>query len=188
MAVYAYTRVSRTDLHAANQTQQIAGRFNVSKFFEDNGASGSTLAKDRPGLTEALQTLQPGDTLVVAAIDRLGRNTQDVLATVQKVLARDAHLISLREGVDFNTHVGKLVATVLAAVAEMELQTLKDRTRHGIERARQQGRAIGRPITHDYSLIANHVRQGHTIAGTALFFNIDKGTVRRALERTQVQA
>lgn len=83
--------------------------------------------------------LQPGDTLLVTAIDRLGRSTRDVLAVAGDLRERGVSLRSLREGVDFSTPTGQLVLTVMAALAQMEREQILERTARGREAAMGKG-------------------------------------------------
>src|SRR5690606_8156804 len=91
-----------------------------------------------------LAYVREGDTVVVVAIDRLGRNTIDVLSTVESLQAKKVSVVSMREGFDLATPAGKLMLTMLAAVAELERENIKARQMAGIERARAEGKNLGR--------------------------------------------
>ena len=82
--VIGYVRVSTSDQTVENQKQQIndAG-YSVNRWFSDEAVSGAVKAANRPGFSELLNYVREGDTLVVIGIDRLGRNTIDVLSTVE---------------------------------------------------------------------------------------------------------
>ena len=135
--VVAYTRVSTDDQTCENQRRTIAQRFpEVGKWFSDDGVSGTVAATQRPGLGGLLAYVREGDTVVVAAIDRLGRNTIDVLHTVEALTDKSVSVVSLREGFDLATPAGKLMLTMLAAVAELERENLKARQLAGLERAK----------------------------------------------------
>ena len=90
--------------------------------------------------------MRDGETLVVSKLDRLGRDAMDVMSTVRSLSARRVRVVvhSLG-GVDLTSTTGKLLVTMLAAVAEMERDLLVERTRAGVARAKAQGKQIGRP-------------------------------------------
>ncbi|PZR27908.1 MAG: multiple promoter invertase, partial [Azospira oryzae] len=82
--VIGYVRVSTSDQNVENQKQQIADAgYSVTRWFSDEAVSGAVKAGERPGFGELLSYVREGDTLIVIAIDRLGRNTIDVLSTVE---------------------------------------------------------------------------------------------------------
>ena len=80
--------------------------------------------------------------MIVAAIDRLGRDTIDVLETVEALKLKGVTVISMREGFDLGTPIGKCMLTMLAAVADLERSNIKARQMAGIARAKAQGRAL----------------------------------------------
>ena len=100
ITLIAYARVSIDGQTSKAQKYAIDAQFNVSKWFCDEAVSGITHAEDRPGLNTLLHYVHEGDIVVVAAIDRLGRNTVDVLETVEYLRAKGVSIISLREGFD----------------------------------------------------------------------------------------
>ncbi|MBO7807924.1 recombinase family protein [Burkholderia pseudomallei] len=90
--------------------------------------------------------LERSDALVVTKLDRLGRNTSDVLTTIDRLTGMGVRLHCLAlEGVDLTSAAGKLHLTVLAAVAQFERDLLIERTHAGLARARAEGRKGGRP-------------------------------------------
>lgn len=96
--VLAYLRVSTEDQTTENQRRQIESRFQVTKWFvEDGGVSGSIPAASRPAMLSLLSYARDNDTVVVVAIDRLGRSTIDVLNTVQKLQDKGESLLSPSE-------------------------------------------------------------------------------------------
>ena len=180
--VVAYTRVSTDDQTCENQRRTIAQRFPaVGKWFSDDGVSGTVAATQRPGLGGLLAYVREGDTVVVAAIDRLGRNTIDVLHTVEALTDKGVSVVSLREGFDLATPAGKLMLTMLAAVAELERENLKARQLAGLERARAEGRHLGRKkAIDDAEVRAWRAEQGASIKATAEHFRISAASVKRA--------
>lgn len=93
-----------------------------------------------------LGQVRKGETLVVSKLDRLGRDAIDVLQTVRQLGERGIKVIVLQLGTtDLTSAAGKLLLTMLAAVAEMERDLLVERTQAGLARARSEGKKLGRP-------------------------------------------
>jgi DNA invertase Pin-like site-specific DNA recombinase len=107
----------------------------------------SALAYERPKLTEALAFVREGDTLVVTKPDRLARSVRDLLATVEDLKAKKVGLRVLSMGLDTSGPEGKLMLTVLGAVAEFERDIMLARQREGIAKAKKEGRYKGRAPT-----------------------------------------
>lgn len=181
MTIIAYVRVSTDDQTTENQRRAIEARYKVSKWFSEDGVSGSVPAAHRPVLAALLAYVREGDTVVVVAIDRLGRNTIDVLTTVELLRTKGVSIVSMREGFDLATPAGKLMLTMLAAVAELERENIKARQMAGIERARAEGKILGRAKTIDDLQVAKW-RSGNnaSIKETAAHFGISVASVKRA--------
>ncbi|EJF20611.1 MULTISPECIES: recombinase family protein [Citrobacter] len=145
--VIGYVRVSTSDQNVENQKQQIADAgYSVTRWFSDEAVSGAIKAGERPGFGELLSYVREGDTLIVIAIDRLGRNTIDVLSTVEKLQTKGVKIVSLREGFDLSTPVGKAMLTMMAGLASLEKDLIAERRTAGIKRAQSEGKHCGRPI------------------------------------------
>jgi putative DNA-invertase from lambdoid prophage Rac len=177
----AYVRVSTDDQTCENQRRGIGARYAVSRWFEDDGISGAVAASARPGLSSLLAYVREGDTVVVAAIDRLGRNTIDVLSTVEALQVKGVSVVSMREGFDLATPPGKLMLTMLAAVAELEREHLKARQLAGLERARAEGKNLGRKkVINDSDVVEWRSANAASIKATADHFGISSASVKRA--------
>ncbi len=111
----------------------------------DDGASGCDT--DRPGLTLALEAIARGDAagLIVAKLDRLSRSVVDFGTILEWINAAGASLVALDLGVDTSTVGGRLVANVLASVAQWERETIAQRTKDGLAQRRRAGVTIGHP-------------------------------------------
>ncbi|MBB5448280.1 putative DNA-invertase from lambdoid prophage Rac [Paraburkholderia sp. WSM4177] len=146
---FLYARVSTGEQTTANQLHEAKGkRFTVdAKHTVEETISGSVAAMERPKFRALVEhKLDEGDRLIVTKLDRLGRNTSDVLATVERLASMGVRLHCLAlEGVDLTSAAGKLHMTVLAAVAQFERDLLIERTHAGLARARSEGRVGGRP-------------------------------------------
>ena len=177
----AYVRVSTDDQTTENQRRSLDERYKVTKWFQDNGVSGAIPAAQRPGLSALLTYVREGDLVIVAAIDRLGRNTIDVLTTVEGLRAKGVSVVSLREGFDLATPVGKAMLTMLAAMAELEKENIRVRQMAGIERARAEGKNLGREKVIDDAAVATwRVANSASIRQTAEHFGISPASVKRA--------
>ena len=145
---FAYCRVSTSDQTPENQAREIAGAgFSVdSKRIVTETVSGSVPAMDRMEFAKLVDRLEAGDILIVTKLDRLGRNAMDVRATVERLDADGVkvHCLALG-GVDLTSAAGKMTMGVIAAVAEFERDLLIERTQAGLERAKAQGKKLGRP-------------------------------------------
>ena len=187
-AILAYTRVSTDGQTIEAQRHSIGQRYNVSDdgWFSDEATSGTTKAMDRKGFSALFAYARKGDTVVVAAIDRLGRNTIDVLETVEALKAKGVTVISMREGFDLSSPTGKLMLTMLAGVAELERENIKARQMAGINKAKADGRKLGAPKQHDDTAIAAWRKEtGSSIAATADHWGVSTATVKRACKAFQ---
>ncbi|MDB5856093.1 MAG: site-specific recombinase [Herminiimonas sp.] len=147
MAVFGYGRVSTKEQTTDNQKLEIQNAgFKVDYWFTDEGISGKTHATQRPRFLAMLEKIRDGETLVVTKLDRLGRDAEDVLRTVRTLAERNIEVVVLQLGkLDLGSSAGKLMLTMLAAVATMERDLLVERTQAGLARAKAEGKVLGRP-------------------------------------------
>jgi DNA invertase Pin-like site-specific DNA recombinase len=129
----------------------------VVAFETDEGVSAT--ANRRPALERALASLRAGDAeaLVVAKLDRLARSTlgfAELLATAQR---EGFAVVALDLGVDMTTPSGRLVANVMACVAEWERDAIRARTKEALAAAKARGTRMGRPRLIDPSVLARIV-------------------------------
>lgn len=103
--------------------------------------------KERPELNKLLDRMTAGDVIVVESLSRLGRSTKDLIELTELFQSKGVHLVSLKESIDTNTSTGKLLFTLMSAIAQFERDTIADRTREGLRSARARGRTGGRPRT-----------------------------------------
>lgn len=179
--IIGYLRVSSDQQSNESQRKTITERFNVDKWFEDHATSGTTKATERDGFSHLKDFVREGDTVVVYAIDRLGRNTIDVLNTVEQLAEKRVALISVREGFDLNSDHGKLLFTMLAGLAELERKNLRARQLAGIARAKAEGKPLGRRKVIDSNAVRIwRLENSASIRETALEFGISLASVKRA--------
>ena len=109
----------------------------------DNGTSGTTT--DRPGLQRILERVQPGEAVVVAKLDRLSRSVQDAAGLLDRANREGWSLVALDVGIDSSTAAGRLVANVLAAVAQWESDVVSERTSAALQARKAAGMVLGSP-------------------------------------------
>ena len=135
-----YARVSTQDQNLDLQIEAL-NKADCEKIFDDN-ISGSRA--ERPGLANVLEMLREGDTLVVWKLDRLGRSVKNLVDLVGDLHKRGVQLKSLTDSIDTATPSGRFFFHVMARLAQMERELTVERTRAGLEVARQLGRKGGR--------------------------------------------
>lgn len=101
--------------------------------------------RERPELTKLLDRVTEGDTVVIESLSRLGRSTKDLIELVDFFEKQGVHLVSLKEAIDTSTPTGKLLFTLMSALAQFERDVIADRTKEGLKAARARGRQGGRP-------------------------------------------
>ena len=181
MAVIGYARVSTTDQNPQLQLNALE-EAGAARIFTDHGVSGS--ASCRPHLDACLDHLREGDVLTVWKLDRLGRNTQHVLAVVDELTSRGIGFRSLTEGLHTDGPMGKAMLTIMAAFAQLERDTMIERTRAGLAAAAANGRKGGRPrkIDDADAAKARQLRgKGITAADIAKMLGVSRATVYRHL-------
>lgn len=184
MTVFAYGRVSTKDQTTENQRREIeAADFTIGFWFADEGVSGKVPAAQRPQFAKMMQQIRDGETLVVTKLDRLGRDAQDIGATIKALAARRIEVIVLQLGkLDLTSAAGKLMLNMLAAVAEMERDLLVERTQAGLVRAKAEGKTLGRPTLTtdaDRRAITEAHASGVSISALARLHNLSRATVMR---------
>ena len=135
-----YARVSTQDQNLDLQTEALT-KAGCKRIFNDK-ISGSRA--ERPGLTKALEMLREGDTLIVWKLDRLGRSVKNLVDLVGELHKQGIQFKSLTDAIDTGTPSGRFFSHVMASLAEMERELTVERTRAGLEVARQLGRKGGR--------------------------------------------
>ena len=192
--VFAYCRVSTADQTTDNQIQEIAAAgFTVQKSrVIAETVSGSVPAMERKGFMALLNKLEAADVLIVTKLDRLGRNTMDVLASVERFASMQVrvHCLALG-GVDLTSSAGRFTMTVIAAVAEFERDLLVDRTQSGLARAKAQGKVLGRPRSVDAQaskLVMERLERGEAVAALAREFGTSRQSIMRIRHANKSEA
>jgi DNA invertase Pin-like site-specific DNA recombinase len=181
VAVIGYARVSTTDQNPQLQLDALE-EVGATRIFTDHAVSGSTAS--RPHLDACLDHIREGDVLAVWKLDRLGRNIQHVLAVIDDLTSRGIGFRSLTEGLHTDGPMGKAMLTIMAAFAQLERDTMIERTRAGLAAAAANGRKGGRPRKVDDAdaAKARQLRQkGITATDIAKMLGVSRATVYRHL-------
>ncbi|MBV4417189.1 recombinase family protein [Clostridium tyrobutyricum] len=135
-----YVRVSTVE---QNEERQIAAlkKHNIDKWFIEKVSAKDT---NRPQLKAMIDFAREGDNIYIHSLDRLARSTKDLLNIVDELQQKKIHLISNKENIDTSTATGKLMLTMIGAIAEFERANLLERQREGIAIAKRQGKYKGR--------------------------------------------
>lgn len=174
-----YARVSTLDQEPENQLAEIrryvAARGWTAVEYVDRGISG---AKDRrPALDRLLVDARRRrfDVVVVWRLDRLGRNLRHLITLLEELQALGIAFVSLNEGIDATTPAGKLQMHILGAIAEFERARIAERVKAGLQRARAQGKRLGRPRKAPTTIVV----PGGSVRQAASVWGVSKSTAAR---------
>jgi DNA invertase Pin-like site-specific DNA recombinase len=181
--LFGYARVSKDDQDTATQVAALKAA-GCEKIYREKASGGRW---DRPELHRLIEQLRKGDVLVVWKLDRLSRSLRDVLILMERLGQTKAGFKSLTEAIDTTTPAGRMMMQMVGVFAEFERAMLKERTKAGLETARQEGRIGGRRAKlslQQQAEIRKMVSKGDkTAADAARLFKIHPATVSRLLAR-----
>ena len=166
------------DLHRLAQHRG----WTVAGEYLDLGISGSKAS--RPGLDRLMADARAGrlDVVAVWRFDRFARSTRHLLLALEEFQALSVDFVSVRESIDTSTPMGRMVFTMVAAVAELEKELIRERVIAGIRRAQAQGKHCGRkPVAIDLRPAVAMLDRGHGIKTTARSLGVSVSTLRRRL-------
>ena len=182
-----YMRISTKGHGQTTDTQAVALReyaerrgFQVIDEYRDEGISG---AKDRrPQLDRMMQDARRRrfDAVLVARFDRFARSTKHLVLALEEFSSLGVDFISLNESIDTSSPMGRMVFTVIAAVAELERSIIRERVIMGLERAKRQGKRLGRPRTLvDRERVTDLRAKGFSLRQIAVELRVSKDKVAR---------
>ncbi|WP_214764570.1 recombinase family protein [Exiguobacterium sp. s141] len=183
MARIGYARVSTFDQNLDSQLDELK-KAGCTKIFQEKASS----VKKRPEFEKCLDYLREGDTLVVWKLDRLGRTTKKLLELIDDLKDRGINLQIITLGVDTSTAAGRLFFTMMAGLAEMERELIRERTNVGLKAARARGKMGGRkPIDEQImnrAMIMYEARM--TVNDITKTLNISRSTFYKYLKQTSL--
>jgi DNA invertase Pin-like site-specific DNA recombinase len=186
MRAAVYARVSTLDQEPENQLAElrryVSARGWTATEYVDRGVSGAK--ERRPALDRLLADARRRrfDVVVCWRLDRLGRNLRHLITLLDELQALGIPFVSLAEGIDATTPAGKLQMHILGAIAEFERDRIRERVLAGLQRARTQGRRLGRPKGRI------PVERLQTVAGLSVDVAADRlGVSRSTLKRWRRQ-
>ena len=201
--LYGYIRTSRRLIAGepgndpdTQRLQLLDAGVPAANLYQDLGVSGSTGTNTRQGWRSLISRLHQGDVLVVASIDRVGRGWIDVMSVIRELRDRGIRIRSLAISEQTWTRyldadpetpeamIGDVLATVFTWAAQQELEAIRRRTKAGMDRARAEGKRIGRPKVLDQAGIAaahRLHRGGVSKSQIADALKVSRTTVRRVL-------
>lgn len=188
---FAYVRVSTTGQTTENQIQEIeAAGFHVEpRRIVTETVSGSTPIAQRREFSKLMDRLEAGDVLIVTKLDRLGRDAIDVSSTVMALaeMGVRVHCLALG-GVDLTSSAGTMTMNVLNAVAQFERDLLIERTQAGLNRAKAEGKTLGRKATlseQQKQTVLDDLAAGSSVSAIARKLGTSRQTVMRARDSQQ---
>ena len=183
-----YVRVSTDQQDTQRQVDELVRAGVAACDIWGDKASGKDL--DRPGWQAMQREFEPGDVLVVHTLDRLSRNTLDILTVFRDLHDRGVKVRVLAMGLDTSTPVGRFALTMMGAFAQMEREMALLRTMSGLQRAKERGKVLGAAKKFPDAAIAEAVRIHGNYAVAAQKLGCSTITVKRAMARlkTRTQA
>jgi DNA invertase Pin-like site-specific DNA recombinase len=188
MMKYGYARVSTIDQNIETQIEQL--KANGCEIIFQEKITGRS--KDvRTELNKLLNTVKAGDTVVITKIDRIARNMRDGLEIINTLREKGVAIHVLNMGLIDNTPVGELILNVLLAVAQFEVDMIRERQREGIEQAKKRGVYKGRPkqytdknpaLKHAIELFMNRDKNGMTVKEICEITKIGRSTLYREIK------
>jgi DNA invertase Pin-like site-specific DNA recombinase len=178
-----YARVSTDDQVTAAQVAALKAA-GCERIYREKASGGRW---DRPELHRLLDQMRKGDVLVVWKLDRLSRSLRDVLTIMERLRDSGAGFRSLTEAIDTTTAAGRMMMQMVGVFAEFERAMLKERTKAGLDVAREEGRIGGRRpklSERQQAEVRKMVAKGDkTAADAARLFKVHPATVSRLLAR-----
>jgi DNA invertase Pin-like site-specific DNA recombinase len=183
-----YARVSKIDQQDTRPQVKALKEAGCKRIFEENASGGRW---DRPQLHKALEQLRESDVLVVWKLDRLSRSLKDMLIILEKITEAGAGFRSLTEHIDTTTPAGRMMLQMLGSFAEFERSMVRERTRMGLQAARERGRVGGRRpklTAHQRTEAIKMVNSGaKSAAEVARLFRVHRSTISRLMDQALLQ-
>ena len=187
MRTFAYLRVSTVGQTTDNQLLEIqaAGFMVEPNRVVSETVSGSVPAFQRPEFAKLVDRLERLDVILTTKLDRLGRNTVDIVQTIEHLsnLGVKVHCLALG-GMDLTSPAGKMTMAVISAVSQMERDLLIERTQAGLARAKAQGKKLGRKpklSDEDRAQIRTLKNEGASLATLAKQYSVSRALIQHVM-------
>ena len=179
----AYIRVSTVEQNESRQLEAMKNK-GIEKYFTEKVSGKDT---NRPQLKAMLDFVREGDTVYIHDFSRLARSTKDLLDIVEQLHNKGVYLVSNKENIDTSTPTGKLMLTMIGAIAEFERANLLERQREGIEIAKREGKFKGGQVkTIDENnfnrVYAKYQQREITKSEMAEMLNVSRPTLNKLLK------
>jgi DNA invertase Pin-like site-specific DNA recombinase len=188
MKTLGYARVSTRDQDLTGQIEALRAAGAGTIYREKISGAHA----DRPELAKLMRALAPGDVVVVTKLDRLGRSTRELLELIDRIGKAGAFFKSLGDPLwDTSSPQGRLLSTLLAAIAEFERELIRERTGEGRRRAKARGVKFGRPSVltpHQRTEALARLAQGESLADIARSYDVHPTTIGRLKPRLETAA
>lgn len=190
MIAFLYARVSTGEQNEGMQLREmleLCQRKNwTPEVFTDHGVSGAKSQRPELGRMMALVRRGKCDVVMVYRFDRFARSTQHLLHALDEFRALNVQFVSVHEQIDTSTALGKVIFTVIAAIAEFERELIRERVKSGIAQARARGVRLGRPQSYvtDDEILALRA-QGLSLRAIGQQLGLSHPSVMRALKRAE---
>jgi putative DNA-invertase from lambdoid prophage Rac len=193
--IFGYGRVSTGQQTAENQLLELkSAGYDIKPdfWFADEGVSGKVCASQRPVFKQLKSQIRKGETLVVSKLDRLGRDSIDVLQTVKEFSKMGVNVVILQfRNTDLTSPEGKLLLNMLSAVAEMERDILIERTQAGLARAKAEGVKLGRrskTTPEQREEIIKRLDNGDSVSSLARDYSVSRANIINIRQVTGVRS
>ncbi|WP_027086846.1 recombinase family protein [Cohnella panacarvi] len=178
--IYGYARVSAADQNLDTQVDELV-KYGCDQIITEKVTG---VAEDKK-LNDVVEMMKQGDTLVAIRMDRLGRSTRQLIELAEAMDTQRKNLVILNLNIDTRTPTGKFFLTIMAAFAELERTTNKEKQMRGIALAKSKGKHLGRPRKFNLEAL-NHAMQlyqskKYTVKEICQITNISKATFYRRL-------
>lgn len=185
----AYIRVSTKEQHLDRQRMALE-EYRIERWYEEQQSGKDT---ERPRLQEMLDFVREGDTVYIVSFDRLARSVADLLQITDYLKKKKVNLVSVKEKIDSSTPNGRLMLTVIGAIAEFERAIIRERQAEGIAIAKAKGIYAGRkPKEYDKVLFDECYRlwkdRKLTLVDLAKRLNVSRSTAYRLIEQKKADS
>jgi DNA invertase Pin-like site-specific DNA recombinase len=183
-----YVRTSTTDQKnsLAEQERKLLAA-GATEIFVEEKSGGSV--KNRPQLQAMLAKLRDGDRVISTRVDRISRSTSDFLAVSALIGEAGAHLSFTDQAIETETPAGRMMLQLLSVFAEFERETIRERVQSGVDRAKREGKQLGRPVK-DHAAdpkvqgLLTLVSAGSTVTAAAKTVGVSRSTAKRWIAAT----